>query len=111
MRNIVKNCFIKLKLPCNFVEASDGQMAFEKLSPMIDLICCDWNMPNLLGIDFVKKVRAVEKFKKIPIIMVTSEAARYNVIEAMASGATDYLVKPIDEDKFKDKIFKVMSQR
>jgi two-component system chemotaxis response regulator CheY len=64
-------------------------------------------MPKLSGIDFLKKVRSMEKYKSMPIIMVTSEAAKFNVIEALKNGATDYITKPINLDLFKEKITKL----
>jgi two-component system chemotaxis response regulator CheY len=107
MRNIVKNIFSQLKIPSNYLEASNGKQALELLqSNKIDLVLLDWNMPELSGIDFLKKVRAMTEYShdKLPIIMVTSEAARYNVVEALKNGATDYIIKPINEKVFVAKI-------
>jgi two-component system chemotaxis response regulator CheY len=105
MRNIVKNIFLQIKIPCEFVEASDGDDALRKLfSQKIDLVILDWNMPKLLGIDFLKKVRAMEQYKDLPIIMVTSESAKDNVIDAIDAGATDYIIKPVNERIFIQKI-------
>jgi len=73
----------------------------------IHLILLDWNMPKLSGIDFLKQVRAIEKYKDLPIIMVTSEAAKFNVIEALKNGATDYITKPINLELFKSKLDKL----
>ena len=109
MRNIVKNYFSDLKVPCQYIEAVDGNEAMDHiLKKKIDLVLLDWNMPKLSGLDFLKKVRAMEKFKKLPIIMVTSEAAKYNVIEALKIGATDYIVKPINGKLFREKLAKIM---
>ncbi|MDR1430240.1 MAG: response regulator [Spirochaetaceae bacterium] len=105
MRNIVKNTFLQLKIPCDFIEAGDGHEALQKLlANKIHLVLLDWNMPKLLGIDFLKKVRNLEQYKNLPIIMVTSESARYNVIDAIDAGATDYIIKPINEKIFFQKI-------
>jgi two-component system chemotaxis response regulator CheY len=65
-------------------------------------------MPELSGIDFLKKVRAMDDYKNLPIIMVTSESAKYNVIEALKSGATDYIIKPVNERAFFDKLSKIL---
>lgn len=108
MRNIVKNTFTTLNIPCDFVEAGNGKEALFQLEKnRIDLILLDWNMPELSGLDFLKQVRAMEAYKSLPIIMVTSEAARYNVIEALKNGATDYIIKPVNEKSFREKILKV----
>jgi len=112
MRNIVKNHFSELHIYCSYLEASDGDEAFEILKKYnVDLILLDWNMPRLSGIDFLKKVRAIDKYAKLPIIMVTSEAARYNVIEALKTGATDYIIKPINGKLFVEKISKIFNWR
>jgi two-component system chemotaxis response regulator CheY len=109
MRNIVKNTFLELKIPCEFVEAADGQDALQKLlAKDIHLVLLDWNMPKLSGIDFLKKVRNIEQYKDLPIIMVTSESAKYNVIDAIDAGATDYIIKPINEKIFSQKISQVV---
>ena len=108
MRNTVKGMFAGLGLYCTFLESSDGEEALALLNACpVDLILLDWNMPKLLGIDFLKKVRAMERYKTLPIIMVTSEAAKFNVIEALKNGATDYITKPININLFKDKISKL----
>jgi len=108
MRNTVKGVFSGVESPCNFVEASNGEEALALLeSQSINLVLLDWNMPRLSGIDFLKQVRAMDKYKDLPIIMVTSEAAKFNVIEALKNGATDYITKPIKLDLFKQKLAKL----
>jgi two-component system chemotaxis response regulator CheY len=108
MRNIVKNTFSTMHIPCQFIEATNGKEALQQLeSRTIHLILLDWNMPELSGIDFLKKVRGMDAYKTLPIIMVTSEAAKYNVIEALKNGATDYIVKPINEKIFTEKLSKI----
>jgi two-component system chemotaxis response regulator CheY len=108
MRNIVRNTFSELKIPCQFVEASNGLEALQKLqSQTVHLVFLDWNMPALSGLDFLKKVRTMEPYKTLPIIMVTSESAKYNVIEALKNGATDYIIKPVNERAFIEKLSKI----
>jgi two-component system chemotaxis response regulator CheY len=108
MRNIVKNTFSQLKIPCQFLEAANGRDALALLrSQEVNLVLLDWNMPELSGIDFLKTVRTIEQYKSLPIIMVTSESARYNVIEALKNGATDYIVKPVNEKIFIEKLSKI----
>lgn len=108
MRNIVKNTFAELKIPCEFIEAANGRHALKLLqSQTVHLVLLDWNMPELSGIDFLKMVRGMEGYKDLPIIMVTSESAKYNVIEALKAGATDYIIKPINEKSFMEKMSKI----
>lgn len=106
MRNIVKNTLLSLKYPADvFTEAADGEEAFSILEKSeITLLLLDWNMPNLNGLELVKRLRSLEKFQNLPIIMVTSEAAKYNIIEAVKAGVTDYLVKPVNEKSLQEKI-------
>jgi two-component system chemotaxis response regulator CheY len=108
MRNIVKNTFAELKIPCQFIEAGNGREALQLLQNQpVHLVLLDWNMPELSGLDFLKRVRAMEEYKELPIIMVTSESAKYNVIEALKNGATDYIIKPVNEKTFIDKLSKI----
>ena len=105
MRNIVKNTFTTLKISCQFLEAENGTKAFQLLETnKVNLILLDWNMPGMDGMEFLKKVRAMPDYKELPIVMVTSESAKYNVIEALQCGATDYIVKPIHEKVFMEKL-------
>ena len=93
----MKNYFTEQKIPCQYLEAENGSEALDILMKQpIDLVLLDWNMPKLSGIDFLKKVRGISRYAKLPIIMVTSESAKYNVVEALQSGATDYIVKPLN---------------
>ena len=108
MRNIVKNTFELLKIPVHYLEAGDGDEALRILTNnKVDLILLDWNMPNLSGIDFLKQVRSMDEYKDIPVIMVTSEAAKLNVIEAVKAGVTAYITKPINDKVFMDKLSKI----
>jgi len=108
MRNIVKNSFALLKVPAHFLEAEDGNKALQVLlTNKVDLVLLDWNMPNLTGIDFLKKVRAMHQYRNIPIVMVTSEASKLNVIEAVKAGATAYITKPFNDIKFMEKLSKI----
>ena len=108
MRNIVRNAFELLKIPCRYLEADTGKKAFQLLaSNKVDLVLLDWNMPEMDGMDFLKKVRAIPAFKNLPIVMITSEAAKYMVIEALQAGATNYIVKPFREKLFIEKISEI----
>ncbi|MCL2193459.1 MAG: response regulator [Treponema sp.] len=108
MRNTVKGVFSGIGMPFTFVEASNGEEALALLEAFsVDLVLLDWNMPKLSGIDFLKAVRAMDKYKSLPIVMVTSESAKFNVIEALKNGATDYITKPISSETFREKIAKL----
>jgi two-component system chemotaxis response regulator CheY len=110
MRNVVKSYFTEMGIPCTYLDAGDGKEALKQmLAQKIDLVLLDWNMPKMSGIDFLKEVRAMEKFKDLPIVMVTSESAKFNVIEAAKSGATDYILKPIDGAVFREKMKEIFN--
>jgi two-component system chemotaxis response regulator CheY len=105
MRNVVKSYFTEMGTPCTYLDAGDGKEALKQLlAQKVDLVLLDWNMPKMSGIDFLKEVRAMEQYKDLPIVMVTSEGAKFNVIEAAKSGATDYILKPIDGVVFREKM-------
>ena len=106
MRRIHKNTLVEQKIPEEVLrEASDGVEAMKiAIAEEIDLFLVDWNMPNLDGLSFVKKLRDMGNYERTPIIMITSEAAKYNVIEAIQAGVTNYVVKPIRGTVLWDKI-------
>ena len=112
MRNIVKNTLKAMyNIEEGFVEASNGEEAWSILqSSQIDLVLLDWNMPLLNGIDLLRRLRGNDKFKSLPIIMVTSEAAKYNVVEAVKAGINDYLIKPVTEKNLYEKVRKYLVQ-
>ena len=88
-----------------FVEAVDGREGLEKVtSNNIDLILCDWNMPNMTGIDFVKAIRVSGQKSNIPIVMVTTEGGEAKIEEAKNSGANGYLTKPFTPDQLRSKL-------
>ena len=108
MRNIVKNIFADMRIPCEYIEAADGKAAFQLLETnKVSLVFLDWNMPEMDGLEFLKKVRSMPDYKTLPVFMVTSEAAKYNVIEALDNGATDYIIKPINERVFREKVSRI----
>ena len=108
MRNIVKNTLTALKIPSMFLEAENGKQAFQLLEAnKVSIVFLDWNMPEMDGIEFLKRVRAMPSYKNLPIVMVTSESAKYNVVEALQSGATDYIIKPFRERVFMEKLSEI----
>lgn len=112
IRNIHKNVLKELGVQeSSYHEAADGKSALQiAMSRKIDLFLVDWNMPELNGLDFVKAIRATELYKTTPVIMITSEAAKYNVIEAIEAGVTNYIVKPIQAKILKEKLAKYLGR-
>ena len=109
MRNIVKNTFTDMKIPCQYLEAENGKVAFQLLeNNKVNLVFLDWNMPEMDGMSFLTKVRSMPNYKDLPIFMVTSESAKYNVVEALQKGASDYIVKPINERIFREKVSRIV---
>lgn len=108
MRRIVKT-LLKQNGFINFIEAEDGELAYKTLqeNPDVELIVSDWNMPNMTGLEFLKTVRADPKFKAIPFLMVTAEAEKENIIEAVKSGVSNYIVKPFTAITLKEKMSKI----
>jgi two-component system chemotaxis response regulator CheY len=74
------------------------------------LIISDWNMPNMSGIEFLKRVRSSEKHKTTPFLMVTAEATRENIIEAIGAGASNYVVKPVQADIVEAKLKAILGK-
>ena len=107
MRRIVRNILRQLGFN-NVVEADDGTTAWETLNrEKIDFIVSDWNMPNMTGIELLRKVRGSEQFADIPFLMVTAEAQQENIIEAAQAKVSNSIVKPFTADTLKQKIDKI----
>ncbi len=107
MRRILKNILKQLGFS-EITEADDGTTALEELKQnKCDLIICDWNMPKMTGIDLLKTIRADEELKAIPFLMVTAEAQKQNVIEAVKAGVSNYVVKPFTADQISEKLEKI----
>ena len=102
MRRIIANSLKAVGFE-DIVEAGDGQQALETLDG-VDMLLTDWNMPNMDGLTLVKAVRANPATSGLPIIMVTSEGARDEVMEALAAGVNDYIVKPFTKDILAEKV-------
>lgn len=107
MRRILKNILKQIGFK-NITEADDGTSAIEELQKeSFDLVISDWNMPKMTGIELLKWIRANESMKHIPVLMVTAEAQKQNVIEAVKAGVTNYVVKPFTADSISEKIQKI----
>ncbi len=110
MRRIVKNLLRDLGFS-NVVEADDGLTALPILNAGgIDFLVTDWNMPGMEGIDLVKAVRADAALKSMPILMVTAEAKREQIITAAQAGVNGYVVKPFTAATLKEKIDKIFER-
>ncbi len=107
MRRIVRNVLRQLGFN-NVVEADDGTTAWDILQrEKIEFIVSDWNMPQMTGIELLRKVRADEKLCDTPFLMVTAEAQQENILEAVQAKVSNYIVKPFTADTLKQKIDKI----
>lgn len=109
MRKIIKNILKKLGFQ-NIAEAEDGVSALEVLKKQeIDFIVSDWNMPNMSGLELLKAIRSDEALKDKPVLMVTAEAQKENIVEAIKAGVNNYVVKPFTPETMKEKIDKIFA--
>lgn len=110
MRRIIKNLLRDLGFT-NTDEADDGQTALPKLEAGgFDFLVTDWNMPGMQGIDLLKAVRAHPDLKDLPVLMVTAESKREQIVEAAQAGVNGYVVKPFTAATLKEKIDKIFER-
>jgi len=110
MRRIVKNLLVEIGFS-NIEEADDGNTALPILEKGgIDFLVTDWNMPGMAGIDLLKAVRADPKLSSIPVLMVTAESKRDQIMEAAQAGVNGYVVKPFTADTLREKVNKVFER-
>jgi two-component system chemotaxis response regulator CheY len=110
MRRIVKNLLQELGY-ANIQEADDGNTALPMLkAAKFDFVVTDWNMPGMTGIDLLKAIRADPALKAIPVLMVTAENSREQIIEAAQSGVNGYIVKPFTGATLKEKIDRIFER-
>ena len=109
MRRIIKNTLARLGYK-DVLEGEDGLQGWNVLNenPDIGMLITDWNMPEMNGLELVKKVRADARFKDLPIIMVTTEGGKAEVITALKAGVNNYIVKPFTPQVLKEKLAAVM---
>jgi two-component system chemotaxis response regulator CheY len=109
MRRIIVNTLARLGYK-DVVQGADGVEAWEAMqaNPDIGVVITDWNMPNMNGLELVKKIRAEEKYADIPIIMVTTEGGKAEVITALKAGVNNYIVKPFTPQVLKEKLQAVL---
>ncbi|AMG29876.1 chemotaxis protein CheY [Grimontia hollisae] len=110
MRRIVKNLLRDLGFN-NTVEADDGLTALPILKKGgIDFVVTDWNMPGMQGIDLLKNIRADDDLKHLPVLMITAEAKREQIVEAAQAGVNGYIVKPFTAATLKEKLDKIFER-
>ncbi|EFH75998.1 chemotaxis protein CheY [Vibrio cholerae MAK 757] len=110
MRRIVKNLLRDLGFN-NTQEADDGLTALPMLKKGdFDFVVTDWNMPGMQGIDLLKNIRADEELKHLPVLMITAEAKREQIIEAAQAGVNGYIVKPFTAATLKEKLDKIFER-
>jgi len=109
MRRIIGTILSQLGFK-NVDEAEDGEVALQKLKEgNYDFVITDWNMPNMTGLELVQAIRSDEKLKGLPVLMVTAEAKKENVIAAIKAGVNNYIVKPFTPETLKKKIDDIFS--
>jgi two-component system chemotaxis response regulator CheY len=112
MRRIVRNLLVELGFSNPLIqEADDGENALVLLrSQPFDLVVTDWNMPNMTGIDLLRAIRAEESLKGLPVLMVTAENNRDQIIAAAQAGVNGYIVKPFTAITLKEKLTKIFER-
>ncbi len=111
MRRIVKNILKQIGYS-DIDEAEDGNSALARLRQGgYGLVVSDWNMPNMTGLDLLKAIRADNALSKMPVLMVTAEAKKENVLDAIKAGVDNYVVKPFTADVLKEKIEKIFDNK
>lgn len=106
MRRIIVNVLARLGYKENIFQAENGLEAWEILDkhPDMELLMTDWNMPEMNGLQLVKKVRADKRFEDLPIIMITTEGGKREVITALKAGVNNYVTKPFTPQVLKEKL-------
>ncbi|MDE7469684.1 MAG: chemotaxis response regulator CheY [Desulfovibrionaceae bacterium] len=108
MRRIIKNILRQLQFT-NILEADDGATAWDLMQRQkVDFIISDWNMPQMTGLELLRKVRGDERFKSLPFLMVTAEAQQENILEAAQAGVSNYIIKPFTPEVLEQKIKKIL---
>ena len=107
MRRIIKNVLRQIGFT-DITEADDGKSAIRQLkAEKYDLILSDWNMPGMSGLELLNEVRADAELKDLPFVMITAEAKKENIIEAVKAGVTSYVVKPFTAETVGEKLRKI----
>jgi two-component system, chemotaxis family, chemotaxis protein CheY len=107
MRRIIKNVLKQIGFT-NISEADDGKSALKLLkNETFDLVLCDWNMPEMPGIELLRKVRSDDQLKGLPFVLVTAETQKDNIMEAVKAGVSNYIVKPFTAEVVEEKLKKI----
>jgi two-component system chemotaxis response regulator CheY len=110
MRRIVRKILKDLQFQ-DVIEAENGAEAFQLLqTTKVDLIVSDWNMPTMTGLELLKRVRADERLKGLPFLLVTAESQKENIIEAIQAKVSNYVVKPFSPAVLAEKLAKIIPQ-
>jgi two-component system chemotaxis response regulator CheY len=110
MRRIIKNLLNDLGYT-NTAEAEDGNSALTALSQgSFEFVVTDWNMPGMTGIELLKAIRADDRYKTLPVLMVTAEAKREQIIEAAQNGVNGYIIKPFTAQTLEEKLGKIFER-
>ena len=110
MRRIVRNLLKELGF-ANVDEAEDGAVALQKLkSSPFDFVVTDWNMPNMDGLTLLQNIRRTPELKHLPVLMITAEAKKENIIAAAQAGASGYVVKPFTAATLAEKLDKIFEK-
>lgn len=93
------------------LEAEDGVQALRVIeSKPVDFVISDWNMPNMTGLELLKALRAHPKFSRMPLLLITAEGRKENIVEAAQAGADGYIVKPFTQDTLQEKLTRILSK-
>jgi two-component system chemotaxis response regulator CheY len=110
MRRIVRNLLKEIG-HTNVEEAEDGQVALGKLQAgAFDFVVSDLNMPNMNGFELLRNIRADEKLKSLPVLLVTAEAKKEDIVTAAQIGASGYIVKPFTKATLEEKVYKILQK-
>jgi len=110
MRRILKNILKQIGFT-KIIDADDGSTALAMLKKdKVDLIISDWNMPKVSGLELLKAVRSDESIKDMPFLMVTAEAQKDSVVQAIQAGVSNYVVKPFTPDTIKEKLEQIFKK-
>ncbi len=111
MRRIVSGLLKELGYG-KIVEAENGRQAFDRIRHgTVGFVVTDWNMPEATGLDLLKQIRATPAYQELPVLLITAEAKKENILEAAQAGADGYIVKPFTAQTLKEKLDKILARK